>query len=115
MHHAEEEELPKYEPDALQVEAVAQAKMMGPLVVTGFLVAYVPTGGIRIHMMRSLLYSRRIVLPGKPDKGGGRRRDVSRRGRPPVAATGSGGGSVFFSLFAENIDRDVACENHLFS
>nr|BAD23427.1 hypothetical protein [Oryza sativa Japonica Group] len=64
MHHAEEEELPKYEPDALQVEAAAQAKMMGPLVVTGFLVAYVPTGGIRIHMMRSLLYSRRIVLPG---------------------------------------------------
>lgn len=63
MGRAEEEELPKYEPGALQVEAAA--KRTGPLVEAGFLDAYVPTGGIGMHTMRSLLDSGRVVPPGE--------------------------------------------------
>uniref|UniRef100_A0A0E0EN56 Glycosyltransferase 61 catalytic domain-containing protein n=1 Tax=Oryza meridionalis TaxID=40149 RepID=A0A0E0EN56_9ORYZ len=66
MGRAEEEELPKYEPGALQVEAAAAAaKRTGPLVEAGFLDAYVPTGGIGMHTMRSLLDSGRVVPPGE--------------------------------------------------
>uniref|UniRef100_A0A0E0LWL8 Glycosyltransferase 61 catalytic domain-containing protein n=1 Tax=Oryza punctata TaxID=4537 RepID=A0A0E0LWL8_ORYPU len=64
MGRAEEEELPKYEPGALQVEG-PPAKRTGPLVEAGFLDAYVPTGGIGMHTMRSLLDSGRVVPPGE--------------------------------------------------
>ncbi|KAF0895976.1 hypothetical protein E2562_018116 [Oryza meyeriana var. granulata] len=63
MGRAEEEEVPKYEPGALQVEGAA-AKRTGPLVEPGFLDAYVPTGGIGMHTMRSLLDSAHVVPPG---------------------------------------------------
>ncbi|KAL5221915.1 hypothetical protein ABZP36_026628 [Zizania latifolia] len=64
MGRAEGEELPKYEPGALQVEGEA-AKRTGPLVEAGFLDAYVPAGGIGMHTMRSLLDSARVVPPGE--------------------------------------------------
>jgi glycoprotein 2-beta-D-xylosyltransferase len=64
MGRAEEEELPKYEPGALQVEGPA-AGMPVPLVDAGFLNDYVPTGGIGMHTMRALLESTRVVPPGE--------------------------------------------------
>uniref|UniRef100_A0A0D9X9H9 Glycosyltransferase 61 catalytic domain-containing protein n=1 Tax=Leersia perrieri TaxID=77586 RepID=A0A0D9X9H9_9ORYZ len=63
MGRSEEEELPRYENGALQVEAAA--KRTGPLVEPGFLDAYVPAGGIGMHTMRSLLDSARVVPPGE--------------------------------------------------
>lgn len=64
MGRAEEEELPKYEPGALQVEGTA-VRRTGPLVEAGFLDAYMPSGGIGMHTMRSLLDSARVVPPGE--------------------------------------------------
>lgn len=64
MGRAEEEELPKYEPGALQVEGTA-ARRTGPLVEAGFLDAYVPAGGIGMHTMRALLQSAHVVPPGE--------------------------------------------------
>jgi len=64
MGRAEEEELPKYEPGALQVEGPAAGRT-APLVDAGFLNDYVPTGGIGMHTMRALLESARVVPPGE--------------------------------------------------
>ncbi|XP_062191725.1 beta-1,2-xylosyltransferase RCN11-like [Phragmites australis] len=64
MGRAEEEELPKYEPGALQVEGAAAGRTT-PLVDAGFLDAYVNTGGIAMHTMRALLESARVVPPGE--------------------------------------------------
>ncbi|KAL6646118.1 hypothetical protein ACP70R_017726 [Stipagrostis hirtigluma subsp. patula] len=63
MGRSEEEELPKYEPGALQVEGSAAAR--APLVDAGFLNEYVPTGGIGMHTMRALLESARVVPHGE--------------------------------------------------
>ncbi|XP_025822531.1 beta-(1,2)-xylosyltransferase isoform X2 [Panicum hallii] len=62
MGRAEEEELPRYEPGALLVEGPAAGKT-APLVDTGLLNNYVPTGGIGMHTMRALLESARVVPP----------------------------------------------------
>ena len=64
MGRAEEEELPKYEPGALLVEGPSAGRT-APLVDTGFLNNYVPTGGIGMHTMRALLESARVVPPGE--------------------------------------------------
>jgi glycoprotein 2-beta-D-xylosyltransferase len=64
MGRAEEEELPRYEPGALEVEGVAAGRT-GPLVEPGFLDAYVPSDGIGMHTMRALLDSARVVPPGE--------------------------------------------------
>ncbi|KAG0524610.1 hypothetical protein BDA96_07G226300 [Sorghum bicolor] len=64
MGRAEEEELPKYEPGALQVEGPAAGRT-APLVDAGFLNDYVPTGGIGMHTMKALLESARVVPPGE--------------------------------------------------
>jgi glycoprotein 2-beta-D-xylosyltransferase len=64
MGRAEEQELPKYEPGALQVEGPS-LRTTGPLVEAGFLDSYVPTGGIGMHTMRALLESARVVPPGE--------------------------------------------------
>ncbi|KAL6858915.1 hypothetical protein ACP4OV_017917 [Aristida adscensionis] len=64
MGRAEEEELPSFDPGALQVEGSAAARM-APLVEPGFLNQYVPVGGIGMHTMRSLLRSARVVPPSE--------------------------------------------------
>jgi glycoprotein 2-beta-D-xylosyltransferase len=64
MGRAEEEELPRYEPGALEVEGVAAGRT-GPLLEPGFLDAYVPADGIGMHTMRALLDSARVVPPGE--------------------------------------------------
>jgi hypothetical protein len=64
MGRAEEEELPKYESGALQVEGPA-AGSAAPLVDAGFLNTYVPTGGVGTHTMRALIESARVVPPGQ--------------------------------------------------
>lgn len=64
MGRAEGEELPRYEPGALEVEGVAAGRT-GPLVEPGFLDTYVPTNGIGTHTMRALLNSARVVPPGE--------------------------------------------------
>ncbi|KAF8654553.1 hypothetical protein HU200_061747 [Digitaria exilis] len=64
MGRTEEEELPKYEPGALQVEGPAAGRT-APLVDAEFLNAYVPTGGIGMHTMRALLESARVVPHGE--------------------------------------------------
>uniref|UniRef100_A0ACD5ZMV1 Uncharacterized protein n=1 Tax=Avena sativa TaxID=4498 RepID=A0ACD5ZMV1_AVESA len=64
MGRAEQEELPRYESGALEVEGVAAGRT-GPLVEPGFLDAYVPSDGIGMHTMRALLDSARVVSPGE--------------------------------------------------
>ncbi|CAO2202444.1 unnamed protein product [Urochloa humidicola] len=64
MGRGEQEELPKYEPGALQVEG-SVAGRTAPLVDAGFLNTYVPTGGIGMHTLRAMLESAQVVPPGE--------------------------------------------------
>lgn len=67
MGRGEEDELPKYEPGAFEIEAGEEGAGHADrrVVDEEFLDRFVPRGGIQLHTMRALMGSMRLVDPGK--------------------------------------------------
>lgn len=65
MGRGDEEELPRYEPGAFEIEAGEEGigRADRRVVDEEFLDRYVPQGGIQLHTMRALMGSMRLVDP----------------------------------------------------
>ncbi|XP_010913170.1 beta-1,2-xylosyltransferase RCN11 [Elaeis guineensis] len=65
MGREEEDELPKYEPGAFEIEAGEEVIGRADRRVVDELDRYLPRKGVHIHTMRALMRSMRLVDPGK--------------------------------------------------